>query len=355
MNTAPAATHKRSHEDDMAQSTQAKKPRQGTSEFWADDGNVVLVVRNVWFRVHKSVLAYHSPVIADMFSLPQPADAATSAAPRDCSVVHLDDSPEDLRHFLCAILPRKKSNLVGSKDKPNFGTVSAYARLGHTYQIEHLVAQTVEFLKGFFTDDFDHWDEEHYVVPAGWVSDEVIGVVNMARLLGCHSVLPSALAICCVLVPDALLDGFEREDGSRETLEKSDLIRCLRGKETLAKESVSAVLRAFRHNPPNRRQCERQPCRPWLDVLNDAVSRFPDVFGGVHVLNDWVGSFDMVAGKKADKRLCKSCLSTLTARLRDEQRKIWNRLPELLDIQVDGWGQTGAIVELLDFDAVVEK
>lgn len=113
MSTDSTASNKRIHEDDDTL-PQAKKPRQEDAggerdeEFWENDGNVVLVARNVEFRVYKGVLAYHSPVFADMFSLPQPADAS-SETPHDCPVVHLDDSPEDLRHILRAILPRKTS------------------------------------------------------------------------------------------------------------------------------------------------------------------------------------------------------------------------------------------------------
>lgn len=240
-------------------------------------------------------------------------------------------------------------SLVGGKDyHPTFDTISAYARLGHKYQIEHLVTQTVGFLKGHYTHSFDEWDTHDSYEPTEWNRIYTIGVVNMARLLDCHSVLPSALAVCCTIDPDELLDGFEREDGSRETLEKSDLVRCLRGKENLPKESVSALLRAFTCNLPKPQLCKRQPCSPWLDALNTVRSQRPYAFGGVHVIDDWGRNLEYVLGPGGDgnKRLCKSCLAALTARLRVEQRKIWNQLPELLDVQVAGWGQTGPPVEV---------
>ena len=73
-------------------------------EFWYQDGTVVLVARNVEFRVYGGVLANHSPVFADMFSQHQ-----TSRAPDDpsvCLVVPIEDRPEDLRVVLRAILPK---------------------------------------------------------------------------------------------------------------------------------------------------------------------------------------------------------------------------------------------------------
>lgn len=46
-------------------------PRQRDTEFWYDDGNIILVARDVEFRVFKGILAEYSPVFKDMCSLPQ--------------------------------------------------------------------------------------------------------------------------------------------------------------------------------------------------------------------------------------------------------------------------------------------
>ncbi len=37
--------------------------------------------------------------------------------------------------------------------------------------------------------------------------------------------------------------------------------------------------------------------------------------------------------------VCNSCRKRLNARLTAEYRKIWNRLPDLLGIEVPGWGE----------------
>ena len=72
-------------------------------EFWYEDGTIDLVAGNVVFRVYKGVLAEHSAVFKDMFSLPQPPSESTSS---ECPVVYLSDSPEDLRHVLRVLMPR---------------------------------------------------------------------------------------------------------------------------------------------------------------------------------------------------------------------------------------------------------
>jgi hypothetical protein len=67
------------------------------SSLWLDDGNIIIAANGVGFRVHKSVLAAKSPVMKDLFSLPQPADAEKIES---CDVVHLEDDPLELVIFL---------------------------------------------------------------------------------------------------------------------------------------------------------------------------------------------------------------------------------------------------------------
>ena len=95
-------------------SEEEKQSLKNDAELWLEDGSIILVARNIRFCVYKGVLAEHSPVFADMFSFPQPTQSegesanASSASP-ELPVVHLDDSPEDLRHVFHAILPRKQA------------------------------------------------------------------------------------------------------------------------------------------------------------------------------------------------------------------------------------------------------
>lgn len=88
----------------------SESTRKRDEEFWYDDGNIILIARDVEFRVYRGILAEKSPVFSDMFSLPQPPAGSSSApaavADGSCPVVHLSDSPEDIRHMLRAFMPR---------------------------------------------------------------------------------------------------------------------------------------------------------------------------------------------------------------------------------------------------------
>lgn len=83
-------------------------------EFWLEDGNLTLIASDVEFRVYKGPLIANSPVFRDMLSLPQPIPTQPDDRPDlrcTCgyapALVHVSDSPEDLRHLLRALVPGK--------------------------------------------------------------------------------------------------------------------------------------------------------------------------------------------------------------------------------------------------------
>lgn len=90
--------------------------RTRDEEFWYSDGSIILVAHNVEFRVYKGLLTRHSPVFRDMFAPPQPPVASSStlfkSADTLCPVVHLSDTPKDLRHILRVFMPRRGPRYV---------------------------------------------------------------------------------------------------------------------------------------------------------------------------------------------------------------------------------------------------
>jgi len=69
-------------------------------EFWLYDGSIVLAVEDTLFRVHKTILANHSEVFADLFTVPQPAGEDMIDG---CHVVRLYDNREDFIDLLRAM------------------------------------------------------------------------------------------------------------------------------------------------------------------------------------------------------------------------------------------------------------
>ncbi len=72
-------------------------------EFWLEDGNIILISRNTAFRIYRGLLAAQSTIFADMFTA---ASSKADESYEGCPVIHLSESPEDLRHFLRVLLPK---------------------------------------------------------------------------------------------------------------------------------------------------------------------------------------------------------------------------------------------------------
>lgn len=70
------------------------------SEPWLEDGNIALEAGAKQFRVHKSILAKHSTVFRDMFTLPR---AKSGLEPLDDSRVALSDDPDILQDVLASL------------------------------------------------------------------------------------------------------------------------------------------------------------------------------------------------------------------------------------------------------------
>lgn len=72
---------------------------------WFEDGNIVLATTTLLFRVHRGLLARHSTVFEDLFSLPQPEEQVETY--EGIPVVELPgDDSEDVKHLLHCIYDR---------------------------------------------------------------------------------------------------------------------------------------------------------------------------------------------------------------------------------------------------------
>ncbi|RDX48999.1 hypothetical protein OH76DRAFT_1351456 [Lentinus brumalis] len=336
--------------------TQAKKARGDApelvrdEEFWYEDGTIILVARNVQFRVYKGVLADHSSVFADMFSLPQPASTLASTTSAECPVVHLEDSPEDLRHVLRALLPKKSALVDFAAERPTFHEISAQARLGHKYQIDTLFERSLSYLKTCFTTDFDarqRWltGNRYSQVPVEWGGhgDKVfaIGVVNIARLAQADTILPSALAVCCSLAATRLVKGFEREDGSWERLSEEDLELCFTGMRRLAHEASVAVVTEFaRFILPNgctgEADCQNAINQLLSDYGDNSEPYFPSK-NPFRDWDDWITEYWEEEVEPEEDAVCETCSAKILKGFRVQQRDTWKRLPDIFDLPVKDW------------------
>ena len=212
---------------------------------------------------------------------------------------------------------------------PTHHELSALIRIGHKYQVDPMVQRNVEYLKSFYTDDVEAWWSASECDPPDSEPMHAIGVVNLARLTGTHSMLPAALLTCTTLPPETITRGFVRPDGSRETLSMEDMGRCLSGAHANVEATIKAMYRQFSAGPSN--DCVRpRQCRPiirnMLDgVLRDNSSRFE------FKLNWWQSWHDYIDGVDHKRELCWKCHDMLGYRT-DVDDAIFGKLPEVLEL-----------------------
>ncbi len=83
---------------------------QQHGEFWIEDGNLILVARDVAFRVYRGLLAEQSTVLGDLATAS--SEDVYETLFDGCPIVRLSDSPQDLTHLLRILLPKSHRRQV---------------------------------------------------------------------------------------------------------------------------------------------------------------------------------------------------------------------------------------------------
>ena len=219
--------------------------------------------------------------------------------------------------------------------EPSYQEISAAIRLGRKYKMTELYSQSVEFLKSYFPDTLREHSATPWLLPTGWKDLDVIGVVNLARLTGELSFLPSALVACICAKSSGtggIVHGYTREDGSSEHLSPDDLAICFNGKTSLRIATVGAIFRTFA--PVVHPACERPAaCKTALSEALFRIGQKPEfLLDGDPFPPLWA-----FGGNPGALGLCRQCLDMVVSRSLKERKDVWDRLPEILGINVPGW------------------
>ena len=214
--------------------------------------------------------------------------------------------------------------------EPPFREASACIRLGHKYQVDGLVKEGLAFLRKLYPSDFITLQ----IRRRDEILDNVcaISVVNIARLTGADYLLPVALAACCQLGSD-ILEGYTREDGTREFLSSADLGRCFQGKENLIEARVQATLEIFNGQPAEECLNPDKDARTLQNIQAGLPKRIYGRLCSADVFQKWWP--DALDHTLPD--LCRECSRMITRTETSRQRAIFARLPSLVGVEVKRW------------------
>lgn len=132
------------------------------------------------------------------------------------------------------------------------------------------------------------------------------------------------------------MQGFEREDGTRETLPLDDIGRCFRASAAIRQRTVTGALHTFQAqvSPACKKQ---QRC---VDVLRGALEALENV--------SWLLAccplrltVENLLDYKGKLGTCTECTTMVRERRMQDRMELWDQLPKLLDVEVPGWGEDG--------------
>ncbi|KAJ7109632.1 hypothetical protein C8R43DRAFT_1079683 [Mycena crocata] len=178
------------------------------SEIWMPYGDIILQVQSTQFRVNRDILAKHSPVFRDLFSVPQPPHQGTVEG---CHVVQLSDAAEDWALLLDVLYEPFQHSAM-----PSFNVLAAMLRLGRKYEIQQAHEDAASRIRYEFPADFRAFndlnaDMTRIKYHEGIYSD----LLSLAYECGIYSSVP-LLAFCCLRTYklETLFNGVQRQ-GSR--------------------------------------------------------------------------------------------------------------------------------------------
>lgn len=210
--------------------------------------------------------------------------------------------------------------------------MAAAARLGHKYQMTSLLKQAVDYLKTYYTNDYASWQKHNLFVPPNFSDVHSIGVLNLVRLLGETSLLPTVVFACCQLNL-RLVRGFARADGTREQLTPDDLALCVTAKTRLMQESVRVVLLTIQPRLAKGCKTTAQCERGFGKLVRKAADRVREIATADPFVCPLVRLECRPGGD-----VCPPCWLLAQSRGVLERREVWNRLPKILGLEDVGPG-----------------
>ncbi|KAI0355243.1 hypothetical protein OH77DRAFT_354435 [Trametes cingulata] len=332
------------------------EPLKRDEDLWFSSGNITIIAGGrVAFRVYQGVLSQRSEAFRGLFELPPPPDSEKMDG---CPVVHLSDSPSDLKPLLLVIYCRK--NYFYKRDEPipiPFHTLASLIRMSHKYGVQDVYNTALARLKKYYTSDLQAWDDRkgrrRYVLAN---AADALTVLELAYLTNTPSLLPTAYLICCSLDNARRLKKRTRQEQPLlASLSPWDLKCVVTGKAKLAQRRATRLLGFLRAAP-----CAACPRPEKCAVAVQRTLQRIDLAELEQGLDDTL-VFDHLSGwfwtRGQEERLCGRCMAASDEVHTKLRLETWYKLPEIFGVEVPEWpdGSEADVVEEADAQTEAEE
>ncbi|CAA7266007.1 unnamed protein product [Cyclocybe aegerita] len=319
-------------------------PFKRHESLWLEDGNVILQAEDTQFRVHRSMLARHSTIFKDIFSIPQ-QDQIMDPIVDGCPVVSLSDSAEDLEHILLIFYDNHR--FLDLREKLSVGAIAAMLRMGKKYDIAYVQDEALRRLRREFpTTIMSRWQLNTIfnVIDYGPdASKAVSAIIALAREHGVPSILPAAFLH---YIETTMLEEILDTDDSE--LPRDARRQCILGRDKFIHTAHSKIL-SWLHLPtfmPAHSCAQPTTCHTQRDAV------FKDLCNTLCIGNAGKLQWELVlhlarsiADSLGERRsLCTACTLSISSCIETSFNELWLDLPNFF--RLPGWDQ------LKDFDSL---
>ncbi|KAJ6616730.1 hypothetical protein B0H10DRAFT_1798863 [Mycena sp. CBHHK59/15] len=289
-----------------------------STEFWFEDGTIVLQVGTTLYRVYRGFLAARSTVFYDTFSMPQPP--GVSADIEGCPIVQLHDNPKDFSRFLRAL---HQCGTYKTCPVSDFSELSSILRLSDKYDVPLLRGSMISILRDIYPSSLPKWLKRK--TPAGytesWFDDYC--VLNLARKMDIRSILPGVMYEVCLTGSESVFSGILAGKTRVKIKDNGDRKRCIVAIPELMVERRQLLRFLLDHDIDgceDEDECDAERLR-WLENDLQDTEKLADEFDPLSEDFEW-----------DEYNVCSACLDAAKADFRAARRRLWNDLPRIFDL-----------------------
>ncbi|KAJ7181324.1 hypothetical protein C8R43DRAFT_1170098 [Mycena crocata] len=288
-----------------------------STDFWFEDGTIIVQVENTLYRLHRGLLASRSTVFRDTFSIPQPEEESSTQID-GCPAVQLHDRAKDFTRFLTAL------HHYGPPNCPvaNFFELRSILLLSDKYDVPVLREAMISVLVDLYPTSLKTWSARQPGTPAGYKANIAADfeALNLAVKMNIRPILPALMYEICTSEAygiNAIVFGYRsvkiQDLGYRK--------RCISAVPELARAQRRVL--SYLEEPDSDCDeeeggaCDAERIR-WLALELEDENVDPLKDDNANVWDDF--------------SLCSSCLSSAKMVYQDARQKLWDDLPAIFDL-----------------------